>query len=344
MRLALLTFAFALSGLAFAASDADSFCTSEISQLTKIFHADREEDAKKPLIEAFRNQTLSKLKAPAEWKADEVLKEATRLPYDAYLTFFKNYVAELETKIDWKTKKTSLIRTIHSVIEAQEGDAETKAALRALVDENSIVSFSTYLTTFDHMSEKSRAFYQDFVPEACGHDGLIAGGIAFDLNGRQVFTFCPGSLLRASIAKQKGTLAWTGEVNTDTLMFTAFHELGHLLGATRASPFRRLHDPLFSCLNSHYGPFLPAHDNEILADHWGAVSLVAALKEDPKLTTDEKIDKVVVNLSAMAKGSFGGASHPRIGERNNVILGEACRYLLSEKPAASDCRLQLYGH
>lgn len=342
MRHTFATIALGLACLpAFAETGAEAFCSNELTPTFRVLSVERREAAKVTLLEAHRDEVLARLKVPTEWKPERVLKDAASLPYAAYVAFVKDYLTQLEQKVDWKSGKTDLVTTLHAVIRDQDGSEVTKKELKAQVDEGSIVPLSHYLTLLEAAPEESRSYYQNFLPNACGGDALSPGGIAFSLNDRKVFAFCPGALLRASVVNNAGALSWTDAVQTEGLMFTAFHEFGHLLGADSSSGFSSMHDSVVSCLKSRIGSFTEAYEDEALADFWGAVALVAAMKGNPQLTTDQIMDRIALNLSALKNGSLFSPHHLPYGARQQVVLGEACRYLLDQKATARDCRLNL---
>lgn len=338
MRLTLATIVLGLiTHHAFAKGDVESFCSSELSATFRMLTVERKEAAKQSLLEKHRDDVFSGMKLPEGYKADNVMANAANLPYEAYLAVVKDYLSRLEEKVDWGQGKKSLVAILHAVIREQSGSEETKKELEAQVDETSIVPFSHYLKLIESAPLKAQAYHRVSLPTYCGGDALMTNGLAFPLNGRKVFAFCPGVLLRASIKNN----AWAPTVQTDALMFTAFHEFGHLLGADPSSRFRSMHSGLVSCIKAHTGSFGPAYEDEVLADFWGAVTLVAAMKGMPQLTSDEKMDLVAVNLSALKNGSFGSPNHLTYGGRQQIVLGEACRHLLNQPAAASDCRLNL---
>ncbi len=339
MRLLSLSFVF-LSAVTFA-TDAESFCTSELSSMFAILHAERGEAAKQYMLEKRRDEVLTSMSVSADWNKKEVLLEAMALPYDEYFKFVMTYVTRLEEKVDWKDGKTRLITILKGVIRDARGNDATKQELLSQVDETSLIPFSDFVATLEKIDPAARAQQQTFLSQACGKDALIPGGIATIINGKRVFTFCPGSMLRASVLEvSAGKHAWADSVQLDAILFTAFHELGHLLGAEPSGKFRPLHDNLMSCLNSMLVPFPKAQEAEVLADFWGATALVADLKER-NLQEAEIIERVALNLSVLKNGSFGSYSHPALGARQQVVLTQVCSKLLGQDVVGGKCALEL---
>jgi hypothetical protein len=330
-----------VAGLAFADSEAESFCSSELSAMFETISAERGEAAKQSLLNAHRDEVLSHLKVAEGWDKANVVKEAAKLPYDEYVAFLKEYVTRVEEKADWKDGKIRLVSTLHSVIRDAKGTEATKRELLAQVDESSIVSLTAYLTLMESASEADRAYYRNFLPNVCGPDALMPGGIAFPVKGRKVFAFCPGALLRATVLGSPGKWRWADGIQIESILFTAFHEFGHLLGADASSRFRPMHDKVMSCLSASTAPFGRNYESEVLADFWGATTLIAAIKERPALSTRETIELVALNLSALKNGSIFSPHHPPFGARQQIVLGQVCRQLLGQPGDRLNCHLNL---
>lgn len=326
-----------VGSFAFADSEVEGFCSGELTAAFRVLHAERAETQKNSFIQAFRNEVLKGLPLSVKGDPAEVLKTAVALPYDDYVTFVTGYFSALEAKANWGKGKSTLVGIMRSTIRAQVGTDARKKELEAEVDEDSIVPMSAYLKVMAAQPAASRNYYKNFIASACGGDALAPGGIAFPYNGRKVFAFCPGALLRASVAQN----AWTETIQLDGLMFTAFHEMGHLLGADGASRFRPMHDGLVACLKRQQGNFSRAYEDEVLADFWGSVALVNALKERPGLSGDEAVDLVALNFVPFKNGDMFSPHHLPYGARQQQVLVEVCRHLRSQDLGKSDCRLDL---
>ena len=323
-----------------ASEEVEQFCTMELVPAMKVAMAERSEARKDRLLHAHRDRVLAGLPAVKFSEAKQVLVEATGLPRVEYQNFLREYFRGLEAKVEWGDGKRVLASLMHDVIASQAGAVETKSDLRARVDEDSIVSFSAFLPLLEKMSDRDFRAQRQILAGACGGDGLAPGGIAFPLGSRKVFAFCPGAVLRASVVESSDGVKWASTVSVDGLLFTAFHEFGHLLGADRFSSLRPLHSGLVTCLNSRMVPFGENYTDEVLADFWGSVALVHAM-DRRGLSDEAAMDLMAVNLSPFRNGSMGSPHHLPYGSRQQVVLAEVCRYLRREKLGNRDCRLRL---
>lgn len=323
-----------------ASEEVEQFCTMELVPAMRVAMAERREERKDRLLHALRDRVLAGLPAVEVGEAKQVLVEATSLPREEYQKFLREYFRGLEAKIDWGDGKRVLASLMHDVIASQSGALETKSDLLARVDEESIVSFSEFLPLLEKMSHRDFVAQRQILAGACGGDGLAPGGIAFTVGKRKVFAFCPGAVLRASVVESPDGVKWARVVQVDGLLFTAFHEFGHLLGADRFSPLRPLHSGLVACLNTRMVPFGENYTDEVLADFWGSVALVHAM-DRRGLSEEAAMDLMAVNLSPFRNGSMGSPHHLPYGSRQQVVLAEVCRYLRREKLGNRDCRLRL---
>jgi len=320
--------------------EVESFCTMELVPAMKVALAERREERKDSLLHSHRDEVLKQFRALSEANPNQILLAAGTLPREEYQSFLRAYFDGLESKVRWNDGKRVLVALMHQVIAAQIGSDVTKEDLFARVDEHSIVNFSEFLPLLEAMSDRDFRAQRQVLANSCGGDGLAAGGISFLKGKRKVFAFCPGAVLRASVVETTAGLAWGSAVKIDGLLFTAFHEFGHLLGADRFSALRPLHNGLAACLNSHMVPFGENYTDEVLADFWGAVTLVRAM-ENRGLSDEEAMELVALNLSPFRNGSMFSPHHLPYGSRQQLVLTEVCRHLRKEKVGTRDCRLQL---
>jgi len=325
---------------ALANQEVEAFCNMELVPAMKVAMAERSEERKDSLLRAYRDEVLAQFPALGQANPKSVLVAAASLPREEYQSFLRGYFQALEKKAPWSDGKRVLVALMHEVISSQPGAYVTKSDLLARVDETSIVSFTEFLPLLERMSDRDFTAQRQVLANSCGGDGLAPGGIAFLLGERKVFAFCPGAVLRAAVVSTSEGLAWSGTVNVDALLFTAFHEFGHLLGADRFSRLRPLHDDLAACLNSHLTPFTENYTDEVLADFWGAVALVRALEQRGH-SDEAAMDLVALNLSPFRNGSMFSPHHLPYGSRQKLVVTEVCRHLRRETPSRRDCHLQL---
>lgn len=332
-----------LASIARANDAVEAFCGGELPAMFQVLKAERSEAAKDEIIRIHRDEVLAQIPGVESFRGGSALADAVSLPREDYFTFLRQYLTGLEAKAHWGTGKAKLVRLMRETIAEQKGDDSTRKKLDAQIDEKSIVSLTALLPVFEALSGDALAQQQQFLGSVCGGDGLAPGGIAFLSGTRKVFAFCPGALLRASVRRTPRGHAWRKEVAVETIQFTAFHEFGHLLGADRTSVLRPMHDDLVTCLQRQSAPFGKNYEDEVLADFWGATALVKALRSESRLSPEEAIDLVAVNLSPFKNGSILSPHHLPFGARQQLVLGEVCRYLRREEPPAHACRFNLSG-
>jgi len=334
----------AVSATSFA-GELDELCEgSELSASFRMLSLERTESSKDSFVQKYRDEVLAKLtypeKYPAKAPPEVVLLAAATLAPEDYFPFVAGYFAELEKKIQWGEGKALIVSTLHKVIDAQVGGDTTKAELKALVSSDSIVPMSAYLAEMKASPKKFQPQFQEMLVAGCGNDGLAPGGIAFTHQGKSVFAFCEGTLLRASVGKTAGKYGWTDAVQTDALLFTAFHELGHLMGANYASKHRPLYNELAECLRRSVVTYKESFDNEVLADFVGSTGMVQILKDRPQLSEKQIVDLIALNLSPLKNGSMFSHMHLSYGSRQQMYLGEVCRQLGKPTPSSSKCNLK----
>ena len=322
-------------GLNAVAGPAQDFCQSELVSSLMVMRADRENSAKEAVLKAHLQQVLD------QQGLDETpFSTLSALPFDAFQEKVSDYLRALEEPVRAQEFKKELLEKLQELIAAQTGDPQSKAEMVKTLLKSEVTSLSRLLKVMETLPTSSQKYHQRMLSNACGPDGMARGGIAFEDSGNRHFAFCPGALLLAMLEETEDGISWRKEMDGEALWFTAFHEMGHVLGANPSSPYRKFYQPLVKCMEKHSAPIASRYQDEAIADFWGAVGL-ASMISDPSISETKAVEIVAKNLAPFRQGSMFSPHHLPFGARLQVVKLELCRELEKRPLEPEDCRLHL---